>query len=209
MQVSPSTLYNLIANHKNLDFEFLREIKEYDFFKPLIEIEDIEANVQDGYDGFVFTKEARIQLILFVVQCYTKESPYMKINDTVNFIKNKVLTELGVSDELKDMILDYKIPALEIIIKEYIMRENDEYLQQVMIVRDLFQRSLKGSASAITAEGDIDIKKQAELYKNAKYFKNELFTLKQKFMDKEYMTSKMAQEFNENVESIKIQDLIP
>jgi len=89
MQIS--SLYNLITKRKDLDFNYLKEIKEYDFFKPIIEIKEIEQDPFLGIEGYIYSKEQIVKMILFVVHCYTKESPYMKLSDTALFIKKKVL----------------------------------------------------------------------------------------------------------------------
>jgi|688.fasta_scaffold00239_78 hypothetical protein len=207
MQIS--TLYDLITKAKNLDFNYLKEIKEYEFFKPLIEIKEIEADPFRDIVGYIYSKEQIIKMILFVVNCYTKESPYMKLSDTAMYIKKKVLYDLNADIELTKRILEYKIPELEKVIQGYVRRENDEALREILIAKDIYERNLYASSSANNDSGDIDIKKQKEYYQAAQEFKSIVFRLKQQFAQKEFMHIEMVKEFTENVKASKLEDLVP
>lgn len=207
MQIS--SLYDLITKRKDLDFNYIREIKEYDFFKPIIEIKEIEQDPFQGIEGYIYTKEQIIKMILFVVHCYTKESPYMKLSDTALFIKKKVLYDLNADIELTKRILDYKIPELEKVVQSYVMRENDESLREILIAKDIYERNLHAAANAINETGDIDIKKQRDFYQGAQEFKSIIFRLKQQFAQKQFMHVEMVKEFSENVKAFKLEDLVP
>lgn len=207
MQIS--SLYDLITKRKDLDFNYIREIKEYDFFKPIIEIKEIEQDPFQGIEGYIYTKEQIIKMILFVVHCYTKESPYMKLSDTALFIKKKVLYDLNADIELTKRILDYKIPELEKVVQSYVMRENDESLREILIAKDIYERNLHAAANAINEIGDIDIKKQRDFYQGAQEFKSIIFKLKQQFAQKQFMHVEMVKEFSENVKAFKLEDLVP
>jgi hypothetical protein len=207
MQIS--SLYDLITKRKDLDFNYIREIKEYDFFKPIIEIKEIEQDPFQGIEGYIYTKEQIIKMILFVVHCYTKESPYMKLSDTALFIKKKVLYDLNADIELTKRILDYKIPELEKVVQSYVMRENDESLREILIAKDIYERNLHAAANAINETGDIDIKKQRDFYQGAQEFKSIIFKLKQQFAQKQFMHVEMVKEFSENVKAFKLEDLVP
>lgn len=207
MQIS--SLYDHITKRKDLDFNYLKEIKEYDFFKPIIEIKEIEQNASFGIEGYIYSREQIIKMILFVVHCYTKESPYMKLSDTALFIKKKVLYDLNADIELTKRILEYKIPELEKVIQSYVMRENDESLREILIAKDIYERNLHAAANAINEVGDIDIKKQRDFYQGAQEFKSIVFKLKQQFATKEFMHVEMVKEFSENVKAYKLEDLVP
>lgn len=207
MQIS--SLYDLLSNKKDLDFNYLKDIKEYEFFKPLIEIKEIEVDPFRDIVGYIYSKEQIITMILFVVNCYTKESPYMKLSDTALFIKKKVLYDLNADIELTKRILNYQIPELQKVIQEYIRRENDEALREIFIAKDIYERNLYAASNAVTESGDIDIKKQKEYYQAAQEFKSIIFKLKQQFSQKEFMHVEMVKEFSDNVKAYKLEDLVP
>lgn len=207
MQIS--SLYDHITKRNDLDFNYLKEIKEYEFFKPIIEIKEIEQDPFAGIEGYIYSREQIVKMILFVVHCYTKESPYMKLSDTALFIKKKVLYDLNTDIELTKRILDYKIPELEKVIQSYVMRENDESLREILIAKDIYERNLHAAANAINEVGDIDIKKQRDFYQGAQDFKSIVFKLKQQFATKEFMHVEMVKEFSENVKAYKLEDLVP
>lgn len=207
MQIS--SLYDLLSKKKDLDFNYLKDIKEYDFFKPLIEIKEIEVDPFRDIVGYIYSKEQIIKMILFVVNCYTKESPYMKLSDTAMFIKKKVLYDLNADIELTKRILNYQIPELEKVIQNYVRRENDEALREILIAKDIYERNLYASSNATNEMGDIDIKKQKEYYQAAQEFKSIVFKLKQQFSSKEFMHVEMVKEFAENVKASKLEDLVP
>ncbi len=207
MQIS--SLYDLLSKKKDLDFNYLKDIKEYEFFKPLIEIKEIEVDPFRDIVGYIYSKDQIITMILFVVNCYTKESPYMKLSDTALFIKKKVLYDLNADIELTKRILNYQIPELQKVIQEYIRRENDEALREIFIAKDIYERNLYAASNALTESGDIDIKKQKEYYQAAQEFKSIIFKLKQQFSSKEFMHVEMVKEFTENVKAYKLEDLVP
>ena len=207
MQIS--SLYDHITKRKDLDFNYLKEIKEYEFFKPIIEIKEIEQDPFAGIEGYIYSREQIIKMILFVVHCYTKESPYMKLSDTALFIKKKVLYDLNADIELTKRILEYKIPELEKVIQSYIMRENDDSLREILIAKDIYERNLHAAANAINEVGDIDIKKQRDFYQGAQEFKSIIHGLKQKFETRNFMHVEMVKEFSENMKAYKLEDLVP
>lgn len=207
MQIS--SLYDHITKRKDLDFNYLKEIKEYEFFKPIIEIKEIEQDPFAGIEGYIYSREQIVKMILFVVHCYTKESPYMKLSDTALFIKKKVLYDLNADIELTKRILEYKIPELEKVIQSYIMRENDESLREIIIAKEIYERNLHASINANSDSGDIDIKMQKAYYDAAQDFKSKIFKLKQQFATKEFMHVEMVKEFSENIKAYKLEDLVP
>ncbi len=170
---------------------------------------EIEADPFRDIVGYIYSKEQIIKMILFVVNCYTKESPYMKLSDTAMYIKKKVLYDLNADIELTKRILEYKIPELEKVIQGYVRRENDEALREILIAKDIYERNLYASSSANNDSGDIDIKKQKEYYQAAQEFKSIVFRLKQQFAQKEFMHIEMVKEFTENVKASKLEDLVP
>lgn len=207
--ISLKTLYQLITDTPDINFNFFREIMEYDLFRPLIEIKDIEADPPHR-EFYRYSKENIIKLIKFVAHCYSKESPYMKLSDTVYTTKIKICNDLGIDSELMDRIVNYKIPELDIVIQKYITRELDEHVREFMIARDIYDRNLTSASSAVDpSDGSIDVKKQTMYFENAERFKEKLHQLRQAFQNKNQMFTLQVNDFSQNVKSLRAEDLLP
>lgn len=198
------SLYNLITNRENLDFNYFNEIKEYSLFQPLIEIREEESNVENGVQLHRYTREEIIQMIKYVVYCFSKESPYLKPDITLNTVKVNVCKALSIDDELQSKILEYKIPALDEVINRFIRREDDENLRELLVCKSIYEKSLD-MATLIISE---DPKKSSEFYKTAEQFKHKIYELKQASSKSHFVFNKMVKDFAENVQSLKVEDLI-
>lgn len=203
------TLFALLTETDRLSENYLKDHMEYELFRPLMEIRDIEAAPEIGREQYRYTKENIIKIIQFIAFCYSKESPYMKVSDTIHFTKNKVCDDLYIDDDLRRRIIGYMIPELDECIKRYIQREVNEYVREFMIIRDIMDRNLNAASSAIDIEGNIDVKMQAIYFDNYEKFKDKLHKVKQVFNDKNSMLVQFTRDLVDNVKSCRMEDLIP
>ena len=199
------SLYDSLTE-KEIDFNYLAEIKEYKLFQPLIEIKAIEKDIDR--DEFVYEKKMIIQMILFVAHCFSKESPFLKTSDTAYTTKTLVMDELEMSDNLRERILNYQIPELEEVIKNYISREDNENVREFLIAKNIYDRNLNAANSAIDKNGNIDIEMQAKYFNTAQIFKEKMFVLKQSVEAKNFMFETMKKDFIKNEKSVYVSDLL-
>lgn len=206
--ISIKTLYRLLTE-KEISIQYLREIKEYKLFQPLIEIKDIESDPFRSIEEFKYSQDMVFKMILFVAHCFTKDSPYLKSSDTVYSTKTLILDDLELSQELRKRILTYKIPELEQVISNYIMRETNEYVREYFTAKNIYDRNLNEASCAFDKLGNIDIEKQTAYFEAAESFRNKMYKIKQNFEDKHPAFDNILKDFTKNVKSIHIVDLIP
>lgn len=206
--ISIKTLYRLLTE-KEISIQFLREIKEYKLFQPLIEIKDIEADPFRSIEEFKYSQDMIFKMILFVAHCFTKESPYLKSSDTVYSTKTLILDDLEVSQELRKRILTYQIPELEQVTSNYIRREANEYIREYFTAKNIYDRNLNEASVTFDKLGNIDLVKQKEFFEAAESFRNKMYKIKQNFEDKNPVFDNTLKDFTKNVKSIHIVDLIP
>jgi len=191
------SLYEIISSKgDDLSIEYLDSVKEYNLFKPILLMESIGMS-------------DKVKLILFVAHCYSKDSPFLKTNDTAWNTKSLVMDELEISDDIRSKINEYAIPELDQVIKDYISREDNEFIREWLVARTIYDRNLTASASAVDKDGNIDVKRQKEQYEAAQDFKSKIFQLRQQVEIKDYMFTEMKKDFAVNVKSLRVEDLIP
>jgi hypothetical protein len=200
--------YDLFEGCTSVTKEWLILNKEYKIFKPIIDIEDVPATSNDLF-GFRYTPKDKSDMCKYVVYCYSKESKYLKSNDSEYSTKLLVLDDLGVRQELQEMILNYKIPELDLVIKDYIKLEDDYYIREFLTARQIYESLLFECNNIRNQDGDIDAERTAKIFEQAQKFKTKLHEIRQFAENKNPKFHQMKTEFIENVKSLKIEDIIP
>lgn len=202
------SMYDLIADTEITSLDYFFEIKVDILFEPIINIQNIEADPSRGIEAFKFEEDDKIKMIKYVVCCFSKDSKYLKSSDTVFVTKSTVIEYLEIGYPLSKRIMAYQIPELESVVSRYIDREDNEHIREYMIAKNIYDRNLNASNSAIDNAGNIDVKSQKMYYEAAIEFKNKMFALKQEFTNKNYMYESVKEDFFTSIKSCFISDLI-
>lgn len=210
------TLYNYLAFplDEKLTEQYLKEIHEYDLFRPLLELKDIPTVDEETPSPLSQLSRYKFYLIKYIVLAYSKESPYNKISDTLKTIQERICKDIGFPTEIKKLIYDFKLPELEDCISMYINRETDEFVQQYMVARNIHALNMRLSSQSVDRfTGQlIEPKMQREYYDNAERFSLKMYEMKQSFLKDNYQFMEFVNDFRSKKSSnmgLNIQDIIP
>lgn len=196
------SLYELIAAQDNLTLSYLHEIKETTLFKPIIEIKNVDANPGLNIHHYEYSYNDKIKLIKFVVYCFSKESPFLKSDITIHSIINNVCDYLEITGELKNRIIEYRITELDQVVINFIKRDCDEYLRELLIASIIYDKQL--NLSLQSSEG----KEPKDYYDRAQDFKEKIYQLKSAMNRNSFTQKSMINHALDNIQSIRSADLI-
>lgn len=207
------TLYNSLAYPPDgkLTAQYLTQIHEYELFRPLLEMVDV--NPEDKENPLNHLSRYCFYFIRYIVNVFSKESPYNKLSDTLRTIQERVCKDIGFPDEIKDVILNFKLEPLEKCISMYINRETDEFVQQYMVCRNIHALNLQLSSQTIDrfTGSLIEPKSQEQYFNTAEKFRDKMYQLKQEFSKDNYQFMQMVNDFRskKNNTGLHIEDIIP
>jgi len=201
------SLFSLITEPTTLSLKYFKDIKEYDLFKPLLEIREVEADPFNNIEAFEYSREHILHMIQYVGYAFSKPSPYMKSSDSVYSRKLLVIDGIGADDELKKRIMKYQIPELDQVIMNYIKREHDEDFRELMTAQIIYDRLIHEANNPTYKDNIFDSKAQSLTFENAGKMKTKIFELRQRFDDTP--SGEMVKDFIANVKSLHATDLIP
>ncbi len=205
----PNSMYELVCEKEIKSLQYFYDNKLDKLFFEMLHIEDIEADNEYGIKPFKFTDEDKIKMIKYVVACFSKDSVYIRTNETAWATKTQVANYLDIDNPLKDMVINYKIKELEYITSKFIDLETDQHWRETMTAKNIYERNLHAANNAIDQAGNIDVKNQKMYYEAAMEFKGKIHDLNQEYQNKHHRFLDMKADFQKSIKSLMISDLIP
>jgi len=205
------TIFSLIyEKEQTLCVDYLQEIKVYELFKPILELDMYEIKEDDIIlQSITFDEKDKIDLVKFIVYCFSFDSSFIKDKLDLFYVFEDVGKYLNAKKDVIDLIIGFKFSQFLSIVNIYLQRQDPDFrvLKTAQILYEEFITTCTRPIYKSSKEVDYETKKY--LFDQSLKLKDVMYELEQKAQGQNPEFTAMKTKFQSlNKKSLNTEDLI-